>query len=47
LEREKVKGTIHNTTVIIDNRGVILGKQVKGHIPRVGDFNESTYYMEG
>ena len=20
---------------------------MKGHIPRVGDFNESTYYMEG
>lgn len=24
-----------------------MGKQEKGHIPRVGDFNESTYYMEG
>lgn len=24
-----------------------MGTQEKGHIPRVGDFNESTYYMEG
>jgi len=24
-----------------------MGKHVKNHIPRVGDFNESTYYMEG
>jgi hypothetical protein len=23
------------------------GKHRKNHIPRVGDFNESTYYMEG
>jgi hypothetical protein len=27
--------------------GSILGKHRKNHIPRVGDFNESTYYMEG
>lgn len=47
LEREPSKGTLHNTAVVIDNDGDILGKQVKGHIPRVGDFNESTYYMEG
>jgi len=26
---------------------IILEKQEKNHIPRVGDFNESTYYMEG
>lgn len=47
LEREKNKETLHNSAVIIDNHGVVLGKQEKGHIPRVGDFNESTYYMEG
>jgi beta-ureidopropionase len=39
LEREKNKETLHNTAVIIDNHGNILGKQEKGHIPRVGDFN--------
>ena len=39
LEREGNKGTLHNTAVVIDNHGEILGKQVKGHIPRVGDFN--------
>lgn len=27
--------------------GHILGKSRKYHIPRVGDFNESTYYFEG
>ena len=27
--------------------GRVLGKTRKNHIPRVGDFNESTYYMEG
>lgn len=47
LERERVKETLHNSAVVIDNHGAILGKQEKGHIPRVGDFNESTYYMEG
>jgi beta-ureidopropionase len=35
-----------NTAVIISNSGQILGKSRKNHIPRVGDFNESTYYME-
>lgn len=39
LEREKNKETLHNTAVIIDNHGIVLGKQEKGHIPRVGDFN--------
>jgi beta-ureidopropionase len=34
-----LKGTLHNTAVILDNQGDILGKQEKGHIPRVGDFN--------
>ena len=39
LEREKNKDTLLNTSVYIDNHGDILGKQEKGHIPRVGDFN--------
>lgn len=47
LEREKNKDTFKNTGIVIDNHGNILGKQQKGHIPRVGDFNQSTYYMEG
>jgi beta-ureidopropionase len=48
LERdEEHGGTIHNTAVVIGNRGNIIGKHRKNHIPRVGDFNESTYYMEG
>jgi beta-ureidopropionase len=38
LERERVKETLHNSAVVIDNHGNILGKQEKGHIPRVGDF---------
>ena len=47
LERDDVKGTIHNATVVINNHGEYLGKHRKNHIPRVGDFNESSYYMEG
>lgn len=47
LERDEVKETLHNTAIVIDNEGDILGKHRKFHIPRVGDFNESTYYMEG
>ena len=48
LERDDVHGgTIHNTVVVIGNRGNIIGSHRKNHIPRVGDFNESTYYMEG
>jgi len=48
LERDEVHGgTIHNTAVVIGNRGNVIGKHRKNHIPRVGDFNESTYYMEG
>ena len=48
LERDEVHGdTVWNTAVVIDNHGVVLGVQRKNHIPRVGDFNESTYYMEG
>ena len=48
LERDELHGgTIHNTAVVIGNRGNIIGSHRKNHIPRVGDFNESTYYMEG
>ncbi|MEC7984887.1 MAG: nitrilase-related carbon-nitrogen hydrolase [Myxococcota bacterium] len=48
LERDdRHGGTIHNTAVVIGNRGNIIGSHRKNHIPRVGDFNESTYYMEG
>jgi beta-ureidopropionase len=47
LERDKVHGdTIWNTAVVISNTGNLIGKTRKNHIPRVGDFNESTYYME-
>lgn len=48
LERDTVHNdTIWNTAVIIDNHGDVQGKHRKNHIPRVGDSNESTYYMEG
>ncbi|XP_076039633.1 beta-ureidopropionase pyd3 isoform X2 [Oratosquilla oratoria] len=48
LERDEVHGqTLWNTAVVISNSGAVLGKSRKNHIPRVGDFNESTYYMEG
>ncbi|XP_065628923.1 beta-ureidopropionase-like [Quercus suber] len=48
LERDINHGeTIWNTAVIIGNHGNIIGKHRKNHIPRVGDFNESTYYVEG
>ena len=48
LERDSAHGeTIWNTAVVISHTGTILGKHRKNHIPRVGDFNESTYYMEG
>ncbi|XP_054248913.1 beta-ureidopropionase [Indicator indicator] len=40
-------GPLWNTAVVISNSGAVLGKSRKNHIPRVGDFNESTYYMEG
>ncbi|KAK8289215.1 hypothetical protein V6Z11_D07G175200 [Gossypium hirsutum] len=37
-------GLIQNSIfVIIGNHGNIIGKHRKNHIPRVGDFNESTY----
>ncbi|XP_066300681.1 beta-ureidopropionase-like [Branchiostoma lanceolatum] len=48
LERDAAHGDIiANTAVVISNTGTVLGKSRKNHIPRVGDFNESTYYMEG
>ncbi|CAB1446812.1 unnamed protein product [Pleuronectes platessa] len=47
LEREELHNTIWNTAVVISNSGTVLGKSRKHHIPRIGDFNESTYYMEG
>lgn len=48
LERDTVHGdTMWNTAVVIGPTGSVLGKHRKNHIPRVGDFNESTYYMEG
>ncbi|CAN1332196.1 PYD3, partial [Linum perenne] len=48
LERDINHGdTLWNTAIIIGNHGNIIGKHRKNHIPRVGDFNESTYYMEG
>lgn len=48
LERDAAHcDTIWNTAVIIGNHGNVIGKHRKNHIPRVGDFNESTYYMEG
>ncbi|KAF7987750.1 hypothetical protein HCN44_003613 [Aphidius gifuensis] len=48
LERDSVHGdTVWNTCVVIDVDGKVLGKHRKNHIPRVGDFNESTYYFEG
>lgn len=48
LERDEVHGdTIWNTAVVINELGDVIGKHRKNHIPRVGDFNESTYYFEG
>lgn len=48
LERDaEHSGTLWNTAVVIDADGAVLGTHRKNHIPRVGDFNESTYYMEG
>uniref|UniRef100_A0A7S3LEX9 Beta-ureidopropionase n=1 Tax=Amphora coffeiformis TaxID=265554 RepID=A0A7S3LEX9_9STRA len=48
LERDVSHGgTLWNTAVIFSPTGKFLGKHRKNHIPRVGDFNESTYYMEG
>ncbi|GIX84507.1 beta-ureidopropionase [Caerostris darwini] len=47
LERDEAHGDVlWNTAVVISNSGTFMGKTRKNHIPRVGDFNESTYYME-
>lgn len=47
LERnENQLDAIWNTAIVIDNHGNYMGKSRKNHIPRTGDFNESTYYME-
>lgn len=41
LERDEIHGgTLWNTAVVVSNRGTVLGKSRKNHIPRVGDFNE-------
>eukprot|EP00386_Alphamonas_edax_P008600 GDKI01028076.1.p1 GENE.GDKI01028076.1~~GDKI01028076.1.p1 ORF type:complete len:460 (+),score=120.97 GDKI01028076.1:730-2109(+) len=48
LERDmKHQERIWNTAVVIGNRGNYIGKHRKNHIPRVGDFNEASYYLEG
>lgn len=48
LERDEAHGeSIWNTAVVINEQGKVIGKHRKNHIPRVGDFNESTYYFEG
>ncbi|XP_025088934.1 beta-ureidopropionase-like [Pomacea canaliculata] len=48
LERDETHGDVlANSAVVISNLGKVLGKSRKNHIPRCGDFNESTYYMEG
>lgn len=48
LERDSAHGDIiANTAVVFGPKGNYVGKSRKNHIPRVGDFNESTYYMEG
>jgi beta-ureidopropionase len=47
LERDDEHGEVlWNTAVVIDHTGRVMGKTRKNHIPRVGDFNESTYYYE-
>jgi D-hydantoinase len=47
LERDEINNNLWNTAVVIDHNGEYMGKAHKNHIPRVGDFNESTYYFEG
>lgn len=48
LERDvRHNGVIWNTAVVVGPTGKFIGKHRKNHIPRVGDFNESTYYLEG
>lgn len=41
LERDITHGeVIWNTAVVISEKGTVIGKSRKNHIPRVGDFNE-------
>lgn len=48
LERDGAhQGIIWNTVVVIGNAGNVIGKHRKFHIPRVGAFTESDYYLEG
>jgi beta-ureidopropionase len=48
IERdENLEDILWNTIVVVSNSGRVLGKHRKNHIPRIGDFNESHYYMEG
>lgn len=48
IERDPVhQDTIWNTVGVFGNNGNFIGKHRKNHIPRVGDFNEATYYLEG
>merc|ERR1719253_1193097 len=48
LERDEVHSDrLWNTAVVIGHTGNYIGKHRKNHIPRVGDFNEATYYVEG
>jgi len=48
MERDaEHSGRIWNTAVVFGNTGNYIGKHRKNHIPRVGDFNEATYYTEG
>ncbi|XP_072382110.1 beta-ureidopropionase-like [Diabrotica undecimpunctata] len=48
LERDEVfEDRIWNTAVVIDNHGIVLGKQRRNHIPCLENSNEPTYYCEG
>ncbi|CAG9861438.1 unnamed protein product [Phyllotreta striolata] len=48
LERdENFEDRIWNTSVVIDNHGIVLGKQRRNHVPVVENSNEPTYYCEG
>lgn len=48
LERDTDHGDqLWNTAVVISDSGNYLGKHRKNHIPRVGAFNEASYYFEG
>ena len=44
---KKYGDVLWNTAVVISESGTYLGKSRKNHIPRAGDFNQSTYYLEG